>query len=113
MVTEQHLRAEKVVLGKDNLSRDTLSFLYETFPGEEAVGIAQTLEIQYRPKQGGWVNRGERALSAMTSQCLDRRIDTQEKLSEGLEAWQVDRNEKQKLDKGQFTTAGARINLLG
>jgi hypothetical protein len=49
----------------------------------------------------------------MTSQCLDRRIDTLEKLSTELEAWQVDRNKKQKLVKWQFTTADARIKLHG
>jgi hypothetical protein len=50
-------------------------------------------------------------LSAMTSQCPDRRIDTLEKLSGELEAWQLERNGKQKIVKWQFTTEDARIKL--
>jgi hypothetical protein len=45
----------------------------------------------------------------MTSQCLDRRIDTLEKLSGELGAWQTNRNEKRKLVEWQFTTEDARI----
>jgi hypothetical protein len=47
----------------------------------------------------------------MTSQCLDRRIDTLEKLSRELEAWEIERNEKRKLVKWQFTAGDARIKL--
>jgi hypothetical protein len=47
----------------------------------------------------------------MTSQCLDRRIDTLEKLSTELEAWQLARNDKRKTVKWQFTTEDARIKL--
>jgi hypothetical protein len=47
----------------------------------------------------------------MTSQCLDRRIDTLEKLSRELEVRQIQRNEKRKLVKWQFTTEDARIKL--
>jgi hypothetical protein len=47
----------------------------------------------------------------MTSQCLDRRIDTLEKLSGELEARQIQRNEQGKLVKRQFTTEDARIKL--
>jgi hypothetical protein len=47
----------------------------------------------------------------MTSQCLDRRIDTLEKLSGELEAWQTKQNEKWKLMEWQFTAEDARIKL--
>jgi hypothetical protein len=49
----------------------------------------------------------------MTSQCLDRRIDTLEKLTRELNAWQHDRNRNQKTVKWQFTTKDARIKLHG
>jgi hypothetical protein len=47
----------------------------------------------------------------MTSQCLDRRIDSLEKLSGELAAWQLDRNANQKTVKWRFTTEDARIKL--
>jgi hypothetical protein len=75
--------------------------------------IAQKLEIQYTPRHGRWLNIAEIELSAMTSQCPGRRIDTLEKLSGELDAWQIERNGKQKTVKWQFTTADARIKLHG
>jgi hypothetical protein len=105
IVTERYSLAEKVVLVMDNLNTHTLSSLYEAFPAEEAFRIARKLEIHYTPKQGSWLNIAGIELSAMTSQCLDRRIDTLEKLSTELAAWQLDRNEKQKIVKWQFTAA--------
>jgi hypothetical protein len=111
LVTEEYPQAEKVVLVMDNLNTHTISSLYETFPAEEAFGIAQKLEIHYTPKHGSWLNIAEIELSAMTSQCLERRIDTLEKLNGELEAWQVKRNEKGKLVQWQFKTEDARIKL--
>jgi hypothetical protein len=111
IVTEQYPQAGKVILVRDNPNTRTLSSLYETFPGEEAFRIAQKLEIHYTPKQGSWLNRAEIELSAMTGQCMDRWIDTLEKLNGELKAWQVDRNEKQKTVKWHFTTEDARIKL--
>jgi hypothetical protein len=97
----------------DNLNTHTTSSLYETFPAEEAFRIAQKLEIHYTPKHGSWLNIAEIELSAMTSQCLDRRIDTLEKLSSELAAWQLDRNRAEKTVNWQFTTQDARIKLHG
>ena len=113
IVTEQYPQAEKVVLVMDNLNTHTLSSLYQTFPAAEAFAIAQKLELHYTPKHGSWLNIAEIELSAMTSQCLGRRIDTLEKLSSELAAWQLDRNAHQKTVKWQFTTEEARIKLHG
>jgi hypothetical protein len=113
IVTEQYPLAEKVVLVMDNLNTHTLSFVYETFPAEEAFETAQKLEIHYTPKHGSRLNIAGIELSAMTSQCLDRRIDTLERLSGELAAWQIERNEKQKIVKWQFTAEDARIKLHG
>ena len=113
IVTEQYPQAEKVVLVMDNLNTHTLSSLYQTFPAAEAFTIAQKLELHYTPKHGSWLNIAEIELSAMTSQCLGRRIDTLEKLSSELAAWQLDRNAHQKTVKWQFTTEDARIKLHG
>jgi hypothetical protein len=70
----------------DNLNTHTLGSLYEIYPAEEALKIAQKLELHYTPKHGSWLNIAEIELSAMTSQCLGRRIDTLEKLSTELKA---------------------------
>jgi hypothetical protein len=89
---EQYPQAEKAVLvmGNANLrfeNTGTVSSLYEAFPAEEAFDLARKPEIHYSPKYGSRLNIAEIELSAMTSQCLDRRIDTLEKVSGELEAW--------------------------
>jgi hypothetical protein len=113
IVTEEYPAADKAVLVMDNLNTRTLSSLYETFPAEEAFRTARKPEVHHTPKQGSWLNIAEIELSAMTSRCPDRRIDTLEKLSGELGAWHFERNEKQKIVKRQFTTEDARIKLHG
>jgi hypothetical protein len=57
------------------------------------------------------VNIAEIELSAMTNQCLNRRIDSLDKLNREVRAWQHERNRNQKTVKWQFTTDDARIKL--
>jgi hypothetical protein len=97
----------------DKLNTHTVASLYEAFPPQEAFERAQRLEIPYTPKHGSWLNRAEIALSAMTGQCLDRRIDTLDKLNREVRAWQHDWNRNQKTVKWQVTTDDTRIKLHG
>jgi hypothetical protein len=95
----------------DNLNTHTIASLYETFQAEEALEMAKRLELHFTPKHGGWLNRAEIELSALTSQCLQRRIDNLAKLRKEIKAWQRDRNRTKKTIKWHFTTADARIRL--
>jgi len=111
VLTEHYPEAKKVVLVMDNLNTHTIGSLYETFPAEEALRLAQRLEIHYTPKHGSWLNIAEIELSALSMQCLNRRIDTMEKLNKELTAWQQERNNKSKTVKWQFFTPEARVRL--
>ena len=64
----------KIRLVMDNLNTHTISSLYEAFPPETARNLTKRLEIHYTPKHGSWLNIAEIELSAMTRQCLERRI---------------------------------------
>jgi len=64
----------------DNLNTHTPSSLYQTFAPAEAHRILQKLEIHYTPVHGSWLNMAEIELSALTCECLSRRIGTQEEL---------------------------------
>jgi hypothetical protein len=86
IVTEQYGQAEKAVLVMDNLNTHTISSLYETFPPKEAFGIAQRLELHYTPKHGSWLNVAEIELSALTMQCLKRRLETLNELNKEVAA---------------------------
>jgi hypothetical protein len=97
------------VLVIDNLNTHTVSSLYEVFPPQEAFEIAQRLEIHYTPKHGSWLTIAEIELSAMSGQCLDRWINTLEKLNRDVTAWQHNRKRNQKTVKWRFTTNDAHI----
>ena len=73
--------------------------------------MADTLEIHYTPKHGSWLNLAEIELSALSRQCLDRRIPDQATLRAEVTAWQERRNAAATTVDWRFTTADARIKL--
>ena len=104
-------QAKKVCLVCDNYDTHTLGALYETFLPEEAKRLACRLEIHYTPKHGSWLNIAEIELSALTKQCLDRRIPDVVVLEKEVGAWEKRRNKRQRGVDWQFTTKDARIRL--
>lgn len=80
----------------NNLNTHSVSSLYKAFPPEIARDLAKRLEIHYTPKHGSWFNIAEIELSAMTKQCLDRRIDNIEKLQYEVSIWFHEQNKTQK-----------------
>jgi hypothetical protein len=111
LLTVDYPNAQKVVLVMDNLNTHTTGSLYEAFPPEQAFALAQRLEIHYTPKHGSWLNIAEIELSALTRQCLDRRIDDLAVLNTELTAWQQATNADQRQVNWHFTTADARVKL--
>lgn len=111
LLTVDYPDAETVVLVMDNLNTHTIGSLYEAFPPEKAFALAQRLEIHYTPKHGSWLNIAEIELSALTRQCLDRRIDNLDVLNSELAAWQQATNADQRQVNWHFTTADARVKL--
>jgi hypothetical protein len=67
--------------------------------------------------RAGWLRRdsvsplAEIELSVLSSQCLDRRIATQQRLTEEMTAWEAARNKHHAKAEWQFTTADARTKL--
>ena len=103
--------AERITLVCDNLSTHALASLYKAFAPAEALRIARRLELVYTPKHGSWLNIAESELSALTRQCLDRRIAALSEVAEEAHAWRDDRNTKQVGVEWHFTTEDARVKL--
>jgi hypothetical protein len=106
-----YLEVTRIVLVLDNLNTHGIASLYEAFPAPEALRLAQRHEIHYTPKHGGWLNMAEIELSALKTQCLERRIPNMEAMKYEVNAWENDRNNKIALIDWQFTTADARVKL--
>lgn len=103
--------ARKVVLVMDNLNTHSTGSLYETFDPAKAHALARRLEIHHTPKHGSWLNIAEIELSALTRQCLDRRIDDIDVLNAELAAWENAVNTAQRQVSWHFTTSDARTRL--
>lgn len=111
LLEHEYPHCQKVRLVMDNLNTHTISSLYEAFSPDVARNLARRLEIHYTPKHGSWLNIAEIELSAMTKQCLNRRIGTIDALKTELSAWEHERNSSQKGVDWQFTTPDARTKL--
>jgi DDE superfamily endonuclease len=103
--------AAKVVLVMDNLNTHNIASLYEAFDPKTARSLAERLEIHYTPKHGSWLNMAETELSALSRQCLDRRIDSKEVMEQEIAVWEQSRNDACTRSNWRFTTATARIKL--
>lgn len=111
LLTVDYPDAVKVVLVMDNLNTHTTGSLYEAFDPVTARALAQRLEIHYTPKHGSWLNIAEIELSALTRQCLGRRLDNLDNLNRELVAWQHATNADKRQVNWHFTSADARTRL--
>jgi hypothetical protein len=103
--------AKVVVLVMDNLNTHSIGSLYEAFPPAEARRLARRLEIHHTPKHGSWLNIAENELSALTRQCLSRRIGTIDKMASEVEAWDQARNRNGVRVNWRFSIEQARTKL--
>lgn len=111
MLDERYPEAIKVRLVMDNLNTHNMASLYETFEPQEAMRLANRLDIHYTPKHGSWLNMAEIEFSALKGQCLNRRIPDMETMQSEVAAWETSRNNRIRKIDWQFTTADARIKL--
>lgn len=111
MLDERYPTAVQVCLVLDNLNTHCLASLYETFAPQEARRLAERLEIHYTPKHGSWLNMAEIELSALSRQCLNRRIPDLQAMQAQMAAWELHRNNRQSSIHWRFTTADARVKL--
>lgn len=103
--------AKKIVLVQDNLNTHNPSSFYETFPAEEAFALAQRFEMVYTPKKASWLNMAEIELSALSKQCLDRRIAEMKTLATEVNSWTKRRNRLEAGISWNFTKNDARNKL--
>jgi hypothetical protein len=96
--------AEKVILVMDDLNTHKLSSLDQAFEPKEARRLWEWFEVHHTPKHGSSLNTAEIKLSVLSRQCLDRRFEHREALSEAVDAWLIERNERGVPVNWRFTT---------
>ncbi len=103
--------AEVIIEVQDNLNTHNASSFYENLLPEKAYSLMKRFEFHYTPKKGSWLNMAELELSAISRQCLSRRIPDTETLSREIESIVKERNELEIKVKWQFTVEKARQKL--
>lgn len=93
---------------EDNLNTHNDGSFYKTFPAAQARALSTKIQHIYTPKHASWLNMAELEFSALSQQCLDRRIPTLERLSKECTAWVEKRNQRAEPIEWQFTTPKAR-----
>ena len=75
---------------------------------QKALELSQRFEMVYTPKKASWLNMAEIEFSALSKQCLDRRIGNLGKMIKEVERWTSYRNKKKIKINWQFTNQKAR-----
>lgn len=91
--------AERITLVQDNLNTHHPGSFYKHLSVEEAERLKSKFEWIFTPKHASWLNMVEIELSALSRQCLNRRIADQSTLKDEVTSWIDQRN-----------TAGTTVN---
>lgn len=107
-VAQEYEQAKKIVLIQDNLNTHNPSSFYEVFEAPDAFALSERFEMVYTPKKASWLNMAEIEFSALSKQCLDRRIADMKILAKEVYAWMKKRNRLKITIDWQFTKNKAR-----
>ena len=110
-LAESYPQATKIRLIQDNLNTHSTAAFYEVFDAQQAFDLAQRFEFYYTPPSASWLNMIEIEFSALSKQCLDRRIPTLNELESQILTLVKERMEKQIKIHWQFSVKTARETL--
>ena len=81
------------------------------FPPAEARRVLRRLEFHYTPKHASWLNMVEIEIGVLKGQCLDRRIESSDRLVAEIDVWQSQRNQSGARINWMFSTDKARTKM--
>ena len=111
VIDTYYVDSEHIDLVQDNLNTHKYGSFYEYLPLAQARALSQKLVFHFTPKHGSWLNVAEIEFSALARQCLNRRIGSLNVLSEQVNLWTVERNERAVKVHWSFTVAAAEEKL--
>jgi hypothetical protein len=111
LLADQYPEAETILLVQDNLNTHTAGSFYNALPPDDAFQLGKRFEYHYTPKKGSWLNMAEIELSALSKQCLDRRIADMKWLIDEVSAWEQERNAIGATVRWRFNKDNARVKL--
>ena len=103
--------AQKIVVVLDNLNTHSPNSFYEVYDAEKAQQLAQRFDFVYTPKSASWLNMIEIEFSALSRQCLNRRIPSINQLTKEVMHYFKERMNKKVTINWQFSCETARNKL--
>lgn len=103
--------AKKIIVILDNLNTHNFSAFFENMPAEKAAELMDRFEFVHTPKNASWLNMIEIEFSALSRQCLNRRIPSINQLSKEVITYFNERSEKQVKIQWEFSREKARTKL--
>lgn len=110
-LSEQYPKAKRITVVLDNLNTHGYKSFYAEFDAELASQLTEKIEFIFTPKSSSWLNMIEIEFSALSRQCLDRRIPCMKKLEKEVLAFFKERSKKGIKINWQFTQGQARQKL--
>ena len=104
-------KAKKITIVLDNLNTHGYSAFYQEFDAELASKLTEKIDFVFTPKSASWLNMIEIEFSALSRQCLNRRIPCMKKLESEVLTFFKERSQKGVKINWQFTQEQARVKL--
>lgn len=101
-------KAERIRAVLDNMPTHPVGALYQAFLRAEARRLLCRLQFHHVPKHASWLSIVEIDIGVLCSQCLDRQIQSTQRIVSEVAAWERPRNASRARIKWMFTTEKAR-----
>jgi len=111
VLCKKYPKAKKIKVVLDNLNTHGYSAFYQEFDAELAAELTEKIEFIFTPKSASWLNMIEIEFSALSRQCLNRRIPCMKKLESEVLTFFKERSQKGIKINWQFTQEQAREKL--
>lgn len=111
LVQQHYPQAAAIEVVQDNLNTHSYGALYENLPCRQAHALKNKINFHFTPKHASWLNMAEIEFSALSKQCLDRKIATMKALEQEALAWMQQRNKQQIKIDWKFNKLEAREKL--
>lgn len=110
-LAQQFPQAEAITLIQDNLNTHHAGSFYKHLDPAPSFALSQRFVWFYTPKHASWLNMAELEFSALSRQCLNRRIATQTRLASEVLTWIKARNKARISVSWQFSIERARTKF--
>lgn len=112
VISEYYADAKGAKPVQDNLNTHKKGSFYAHLSKERAYELSELIEFVFTPKHGSWLNMAETEFSALSRQCMDRRIGSIEALRAEVGPWTERRNKDAIRINWTFTVNDAREKLI-